>query len=360
MYAIKAPLVSVVIPCFNHREFIGEAIESVLGSSMQEFEIIVVDDGSVDNSADIVRRFRDPRIRLFSQPNRGAHAAMNRGVEMAAAEWIAFLNSDDRYHPTKLERHLKAHAKETELEASASRITYIGQSGTPLDRNGHVNLYYEQLKNSSHGPTTSLKCSLLVANHLVTTSALFISKRVFEEMGGFIPLRYVHDWFFFLTLAGRGGFQVLEEELVDYRIHGRNTIREDDDRGRVEDNFVLQWQLFNDPKRASWESLLDRLALVLEKNNRASLHLMFLFRLWSEANEDDLARCAAPFQDPQDPLIQTALDLIRDEKKESNLKLGLREFLGEELWALLAHYKAKKNRFLGNFSSSVRSPGSQA
>jgi glycosyltransferase involved in cell wall biosynthesis len=91
--ASDSPLVSVVIPSYNHRHYIGEAIQSVLGSTMQDFEIVVVDDGSVDDSVNVIEQINDRRIKLIRQSNRGAHAAINTGVAAASAPWIAILNS---------------------------------------------------------------------------------------------------------------------------------------------------------------------------------------------------------------------------------------------------------------------------
>ena len=192
----KFPLVSVVIPSYNHEKYIGEAIISVLHSSVPDFEIIIVDDGSVDNSIDVITRFEDPRITLIRQSNMGAHDAINRGVAHASAPWIAILNSDDRFHHLKLQRHLEYHEKNPDLEASASMVRYISESGACFDLHGYLNSRYRQLQDLRHRDL-SLKDSLLIANHLITTSALFVSKEGFSDIGGFVPLRYVHDWFSF-------------------------------------------------------------------------------------------------------------------------------------------------------------------
>jgi glycosyltransferase involved in cell wall biosynthesis len=354
--ASDSPLVSVVIPSYNHRHYIGEAIQSALCSTMQDFEIVVVDDGSVDDSVNVIEQINDRRIKLIRQSNRGAHAAINTGVAAASAPWIAILNSDDRYHPQKLQQHIELHEKNPGLEASASRVRHISESGTPLDSDGYINWRYRQLKDV-HRKLPSLKSSLLVANHLITSSALFVSKQGFNEAGGFIPLRYVHDWFFFLTLASRGHFTVLEEALVDYRLHGKNTIRENDDRGRIEDNFVLEWHVCADStRRPSATDIID-LFDVLQQNKRASYRLILLFQRWRRANDNDLTKCAALLEDPGHPLMQLALKLIRTEPGVSNyLKSRLRRAIGEHLWSVIADHTVKGARFLQNCLASTASP----
>lgn len=105
----EEPLVSVVIPCFNAEAFVGEAIESVLGQTYPNVEVIVIDDGSTDDSMDVIKAFC-ARIRWESGPNRGACTARNRGVELAKGEFVQFLDTDDLLLPNKLERQVP-HAK---------------------------------------------------------------------------------------------------------------------------------------------------------------------------------------------------------------------------------------------------------
>lgn len=341
----RRPLVSVIIPSYNHEQYIGEAVESVLNSSLSEVEVVVVDDGSTDGSADVVARFEDARVRLFRQPNSGAHAAINRGAELARASWLAILNSDDRFHTKKLQRHVELHESEPQLEASASRARYISGSGAPLDAGGYVNWAYERLE-EGYRRSPSLMTSLLVANHIVTTSALFVSKEAFYSVGGFLPLRYVHDWFFFLALAGRGRFSILEESLIDYRIHSRNTIRENDALGLVEDNFVLDWHLSRTLKATSSPTGVTQLLDTLKQNKRARFKLLVLFQLWRAANDDDLEKCAAIFRNTDHPLIQRALSTVREERGLIHFKTRARKFLGERAWAFLADGMVKGLRLL--------------
>ena len=104
------PLISVIITCFNREEYIREAIDSVLCQSLENCEIIVIDDGSTDNSAEIIRTYGN-RLRYFHQNNKGASCAKNAGIELARGEYISFLDSDDAWTPDKLHlqmNHFKA------------------------------------------------------------------------------------------------------------------------------------------------------------------------------------------------------------------------------------------------------------
>jgi glycosyltransferase involved in cell wall biosynthesis len=103
MRAGATPLFSVVIPAYNRAYALPTALGSVLGQSCQDFEIIVVDDGSSDNPAAVIEDIADPRIRLIAQENQGASAARNRGIDEARGQYVAFLDSDDRFLPHHLE-----------------------------------------------------------------------------------------------------------------------------------------------------------------------------------------------------------------------------------------------------------------
>ena len=104
----SAARVSVIMPCFNAEATIARAITSVQAQTLPDWELVIVDDGSADNSAKIILGIDDARIRLLSQPNSGAAAARNRGLAEAQGEFVAFLDSDDTWHPEFLEQMLKA------------------------------------------------------------------------------------------------------------------------------------------------------------------------------------------------------------------------------------------------------------
>jgi hypothetical protein len=114
----KVPFFSIIIPLFNRRDSVLEAITSVLSQSFQDFEIIVVDDGSNDDGATVVEHLEDPRIRCIRQANAGANAARNRGIDEARGRFTAFLDSDDRYLPDHLARTASA------LEAQPHRVVF--------------------------------------------------------------------------------------------------------------------------------------------------------------------------------------------------------------------------------------------
>ena len=105
LFALR--MISVVIPVFNKADTLDRALKSVLRQTYQKFEILVINDGSTDESVDVIGRFQDARIRLIEQPNSGVSVARNRGVESATYDLIAFLDADDEWLPELLERLLQ-------------------------------------------------------------------------------------------------------------------------------------------------------------------------------------------------------------------------------------------------------------
>ncbi|MEE2730641.1 MAG: glycosyltransferase [Pseudomonadota bacterium] len=119
------PIFSVVIPVYNVERYIEECIQSVLNQTYHNFEIICVDDGSPDGSIERVQRFNDPRIRIVRQKNRGLAAARNTGINASRGLYIALLDSDDAWHPTKLAQHFKHLSSNPRLGVSYSASLFM-------------------------------------------------------------------------------------------------------------------------------------------------------------------------------------------------------------------------------------------
>ena len=98
------PKVSVIIPVYNVEKYLGPCLDSILGQTLNNIEVICVDDGSTDRSLDILREYekRDARVKVLTQPNTNAGAARNKGIQQARGEYLSFLDSDDHFDPTML------------------------------------------------------------------------------------------------------------------------------------------------------------------------------------------------------------------------------------------------------------------
>lgn len=243
---MSQPTVSVLVPSYNHGRFVEEAIESALASEVDGIEVIVVDDGSTDDSRERLRVVsRDDRVRVFEQENRGAHAALNRTLENARGEFLFILNSDDAFPPKRIARLVEELRTHPEAALAASWIQIIDVDGNELGvKEGWHNL--PPWPPPTGGPYLSdlghPALALLETNFVSTTSNLAFRRSLVEEHGlRFQPQRYAHDWEFILAACHHGGLRLVPEPLVKYRVHADNTIKEGAGTEVGPMRFEIQW-----------------------------------------------------------------------------------------------------------------------
>ena len=126
------PKVSVIIPTYNRQDLVQEAIDSVLNQTFRDWELIVVDDGSTDQTPSVLQERYDSRIIYIYQENQGESAARNRGLYSATGEYVAFLDSDDLWHPKKLQRQIEVFAEKPELGLVSTQAYWINYEGLLL------------------------------------------------------------------------------------------------------------------------------------------------------------------------------------------------------------------------------------
>jgi glycosyltransferase involved in cell wall biosynthesis len=221
------PDVSVVIPTHNRRHLLGQAVRSALGQTDVEIEVLVVDDGSTDGTADAVARFRDDRIQLIRHPRpRGVALARNAGAEAARAAWVALLDDDDLWAPDKLSRQLAA--------ASAADAGWVYAGVVEVDAD---------VRPLGGGPPPSPETLLsgLRRRNLMPagSSNVVVRSDVLSSSGGFDPgLRHLADWDLWLRLAALGPPACVPVPLVAYRLHpGQATL---DTTGMLAEASVLE------------------------------------------------------------------------------------------------------------------------
>ncbi len=166
-------LVSVIIPCFNQAYFLPEAIESALAQTHSRIEVVVVDDGSPDDTAKVVTCY--PDVRYVWQPNRGLGGARNAGFQVSKGEYVLFLDADDRLRPKAIEAHLSCFATHLQVGFVVGDIDNIALDGSYLSSPRwpllQGNVYEDILK----------------VNHVANTIAVLFRRSVIEDVGGFKP-----------------------------------------------------------------------------------------------------------------------------------------------------------------------------
>jgi len=235
------PLISVIIPSYNHASFIAQAIDSVSAQDHRNLELIVIDDGSSDNSIGIIEESLKGATSLASefhaQRNRGAHAAINRGLEMARGEYLAILNSDDYYYPRRLSSLLNF-MRVTDKQFAFSEVDHVDTDGAKLTDTNKVRFgYLNALAALPQFPTVGFV--LLLYNLTVTSGNFLMSRKLFETVGLFQPYRIVHDWDYVLRVLIEVEPGFLREPLMGYRVHRGNTLSQFEALGSVEGPKVI-------------------------------------------------------------------------------------------------------------------------
>lgn len=203
------PKVSVHIPCYNGEKYIAEALQSVLDQTFHDFEIIVVNDGSTDRTEDIIKGFCDERIKYYYQENIGLARTRNRQLELSNGELIAFLDQDDLWFPTKLEKQIPLFEENPNVGLVYSKTIYFNNKSD-----------FCQLSKTKKHHAGYLFRELLKGNFISVQSAV-IRKSVLDNLNGWFDERFniVGDADLFLRIAHDYEISYVDEPLAKRRMH---------------------------------------------------------------------------------------------------------------------------------------------
>ncbi|MBI2216288.1 MAG: glycosyltransferase [Candidatus Rokubacteria bacterium] len=220
---MSAPAVSVVVPTYNRAHVIVETLRSVRAQTFTDLELILVDDGSTDDTGERVQSLGDPRVRYVRQPNRGVSAARNHGLRLARGEVVAFIDSDDLWKPDKLEREMAFFARHPEAGcAFADLVKYDGEVYVPSfmrDSPAFARLLarYPGAREIVFTERDMLLC--LLEEVPILPSAFSIRRAVADAVGGFDESwSSSEDWEWFLRIARGTRFGYLDEPLAVLRV----------------------------------------------------------------------------------------------------------------------------------------------
>jgi hypothetical protein len=209
-----SPLVSVVIPAYNASRWIGEALESVLAQDFTDYEIIVVDDGSTDDTARVVETYRE-RVRCIRKPNGGVSSARNVGIRAGGGAYVAFLDADDLWTSDKLRLQLEVLTRNEVAWVYSDAWAFDGESGVVLHRLGKVVRQYDG----------DILEALFVKNCIPSPTPV-IRRSVFEHIGCFdeaAKLSIGEDLCMWLKIAAEYPIALVPVPLAYYRVHATST-----------------------------------------------------------------------------------------------------------------------------------------
>jgi glycosyltransferase involved in cell wall biosynthesis len=231
----SAPLVSVVIPAYNAVATVGDAVASVLEQTVDDLEVLVVDDGSDDGTRAVVEAIADPRLHLIRQENAGVCAARNAGIRVARGDYVALLDADDLWLPVKLERQLAVFKQEPDVHAVQAGAIFVD----------------DRLRTLSVRPCVDSKDPVLDTHYFLNlpafNSAVVFTREKLLERGGYdTSLVILEDWELAIHAARHWGLRGVREPLVLYRVHPGNRSR---DVGiHVEPGERVLRRIFADPE----------------------------------------------------------------------------------------------------------------
>ncbi|MGD1027444.1 glycosyltransferase family 2 protein [Candidatus Binatus soli] len=210
--------VTVIIPTYNRAHILSQAIESVLAQTMGDFELVIVDDGSTDGTAEIVRGFSDSRIRYIQQANAGPGMARNRGVAEATSQYVSFLDSDDLWTPDKLSSCLTFLSNHPEVGGIFHDLEWrSGDEVRPSFVRAHSARMLAWLAGGSYPEGTLIpdrELHLLLLQEVpIKPTALIVDKLAFKTSGGFNSWVWGEDWEFLLRFAKQNRLAYLDRPL---------------------------------------------------------------------------------------------------------------------------------------------------
>lgn len=215
---MKFPLVSVVIPCYNHENFVEYCIQSVIEQSYENIELIIIDDGSKDNSVEVIQQIvencekRFTRFEFRSRPNKGLSATLNEAIKWASGKYISIIASDDVMLPNKTVTQVNYLEKNLDIVALFGSADYIDENN---------NITSQKLLKEKEYIFDKIflnECSFYAPTQMLRMSTLI-------KIGGFDENILVEDWYMWLKMAKAGRVYCISEKLANYRIHSNNSTK---------------------------------------------------------------------------------------------------------------------------------------
>jgi glycosyltransferase involved in cell wall biosynthesis len=202
------PKISVIMPVYNGRRYLSEAVSSILNQTEADFEFVIVDDGSSDDSVKIIESFSDPRIRLIKKKHSGLIETLNIGIKESRGEYIARMDADDRALPLRLEKQLSRFEADKSLALCGSWSFLIDENGEKISE-----MRYPKISQ------TEIKKQALLHNPFIHSSVM-IKKSILDQVGIYRSFwKHVEDYELWTRIIFKYETVNIPENLLEYRIH---------------------------------------------------------------------------------------------------------------------------------------------
>ena len=263
--------ISVIMASYNYEQFIGEAIESVIAQNYREWELIVVDDGSSDDSRSVISRYQsDPRIRLYSHDNnlnKGLVETLKLGLSKCTGNYAAFLESDDIWNENCLSARVKVLEQYPEVDIVANGVELFGDTARIATYSNYFVLQ-ERCFSKRHFPCDIFPL-LLRENFIPTFSCAMVRTELLRQCSFNIAYPPWLDRYLWLQLAYHRNFYYLDKQLTKWRIHSASYIKKEADAYKTDNNLRIK-------------SMIREVFVNREKklSNLVKFHLYYYVALW--------------------------------------------------------------------------------
>lgn len=234
-------MISIVTASYNYEQYIVETIQSVINQTYTDWELIVVDDCSTDNSVEVIKSFNDERIKLFvNEKNLGLKGTIEKGIEEAKGDWVVFLESDDMITPDYLEKKVEIAQKYPEVNLIFNDCEFFGDEK-------RIELFSKRLKKtrkilSGKKYPCNLFYDFFVSNKIFTFSSVMVKREELLQINFDPKLDYLLDWHLWIQLVYRGKFYYVDEQLTKWRLHTESYIK----NSQYKSPFDLQLKSYSD------------------------------------------------------------------------------------------------------------------
>ncbi len=264
------PLITVIMPAFNMERYIAQAVDSVLAQTWEQWELVIINDGSTDRTAAVVARYTDPRIRLVHQPNAGVSAARNHGLDLANGAYVAFLDADDELPA----RSLEARADRLRTTPACSFV-----DGVVLAMDG-TNRHFRTI----HQPTyhgLAFPKLMALSPEVFCGQTWMLRKSVIGAHRFPVHMRHAEDLAFYLQLARNGLYSTTPEPVLHYRTGHRSAMSDLDglDKGYLH-LYVLATHLHPPPSASDLDLMWKRIRRVMVRGYAKAGRPWSALRTW--------------------------------------------------------------------------------
>lgn len=214
--------ISVIMASYNYAQYLEEAINSVINQSHQDWELIIVDDGSSDNSVEIIKSYceKDNRIKFFQHPdgkNKGLKETLLLGLSHATGEWIAFLESDDYLSPDNLSKKIDIVQKYPDVKLIFNCVEILKDEKCSLKRQKNLENTYNKLRKMIF--PKNMFYDFYINNMILTFSSVMVEKNALKDANYNATVDVLLDWWLWIHLAYKNKFYYIDEKLTFWRLH---------------------------------------------------------------------------------------------------------------------------------------------